>query len=33
MRKDELMAAVIKSEDSYEEIMAFINGSTEREEE
>ena len=33
MRKDELMAAVIKSEHSYEEIMAFIKGSTEREEE
>ena len=26
MRKDELMAAVIKSEHSYEEIMAFIKG-------
>lgn len=33
MRKDELMAAVIKSEHSYEEIMAFIKGSTESEEE
>lgn len=33
MRKDELMAAVIKSEHSYEEIMAFIKDSTEREEE
>ena len=33
MRKDELMAAVIKSEHYYEEIMAFIKGSTEREEE
>ena len=33
MRKDELMAAVIKSEHSYEEIMAFIKGSAEREEE
>ncbi|SEM25897.1 hypothetical protein SAMN04487770_1317 [Butyrivibrio sp. ob235] len=33
LRKDELMAAVIKSEHSYEEIMAFIKGSTEREEE
>ena len=27
LRKDELMAAVIKSEHSYEEIMAFIKGS------
>ena len=26
LRKDELMAAVIKSERSYEEIMAFIKG-------
>ena len=26
MRKEELMAAVIKSEHSYEEIMAFIKG-------
>ena len=26
LRKDELMAAVIKSEHSYEEIMAFIKG-------
>lgn len=26
MRKDELMAAVIRSEHSYEEIMAFIKG-------
>lgn len=33
MRKDELMAAVIKSEHSYEEIMAFIKGSSESEEE
>ena len=33
MRKDELMAAVIKSEHSYEEIMAFIKGSNESEEE
>ena len=33
MRKDELMAAVIKSEHSYEEIMAFIKGSNEIEEE
>ena len=33
MRKEELMAAVIKSEHSYEEIMAFIKGSSEREEE
>lgn len=33
MRKDELMAAVIKSEHSYEEIMAFIKGTTKREEE
>ena len=30
MRKDELMDAVIKSEHSYEEIMAFIKGSDER---
>ena len=28
LRKDELMAAVIKSEHSYEEIMAFIKGDT-----
>ncbi|MBQ7614380.1 MAG: hypothetical protein IJU77_05000 [Butyrivibrio sp.] len=28
MRKEELMAAVIKSERSYEEIMAFIKGGT-----
>ncbi len=33
MRKDELMDAVIKSEHSYEEIMAFIKGSNESEEE
>ena len=33
LRKDELMAAVIKSEHSYEEIMAFIKGSTESEDE
>lgn len=33
MRKEELMAAVIKSEHSYEEIMAFIKGSSESEEE
>jgi len=33
MRKDELIAAVIKSEHSYEEIMAFIKGSNESEEE
>ena len=32
MRKDELMAAVIKSEHSYEEIMAFIKGNKEAEE-
>ena len=28
LRKDELMAAVIKSERSYEEIMVFIKGGT-----
>ena len=33
MRKDELMDAVIKSEHSYEEIMAFIRGTNEREDE
>ena len=33
MRKEELMAAVIKSEHSYVEIMAFIKGSSESEEE
>ena len=33
LRKDELMAAVIKSEHSYEEIMAFIKGYTESEDE
>ena len=33
LRKDELMAAVIKSEHSYEEIMEFIKGSTESEDE
>ena len=33
MRKEDLMAAVIKSEHSYEEIMAFIKGSGESEEE
>ena len=33
MRKDELMDAVIKSKHSYEEIMAFIKGSSESEEE
>ena len=33
MRKDKLMATVIKNEHSYEEIMTFIKGSTEREEE
>ena len=33
LRKDELMAAVIKSEHSYEEIIAFIKGSTESEDE
>jgi hypothetical protein len=33
LRKDELMAAVIKSERSYEEIMAFIKGSAESEDE
>ena len=33
MRKDELMTAVIKSEHSYEEIMAYIKGSNESEEE
>lgn len=32
MRKDELMAAVIKSEHSYEEIMAFIKGDTSEDE-
>ena len=32
MRKDELMAAVIKSEHSYEEIMAFIKGGTSEDE-
>lgn len=29
MRKDELMEAVLKSEHSYTEIMAFIKGETE----
>ena len=29
MRKDELMEAVIKSDRSYAEIMAFIKGTTE----
>ena len=29
MRKDELMDAVLKSEHSYTEIMAFIKGETE----
>ncbi len=33
LRKDELMAAVVKSEHSYEEIMAFKKGSVEREDE
>ena len=33
MRKDELMAAVIKSEHSYEEIMAFIKGGTPKDDE
>ena len=33
LRKDELMAAVIKSNRSYEEIMAFIKGSAESEDE
>lgn len=33
LRKDELMAAVVKSEHSYEEIMAFIKGSVESEDE
>ena len=32
LRKDELMAAVIKSEHSYEEIMAFIKGGTSEDE-
>ena len=32
MRKDELMAAVIKSEHSYEEIMAFIKGGVSEDE-
>ena len=32
MRKDELMAAVIKSEHSYEEIMEFIKGGTSEDE-
>ena len=32
MRKDELMAAVIKSEHSYEEIMAFIKGGSSEDE-
>ena len=31
MRKEELMEAVIKSDHSYEEIMAFIKGSPETE--
>ena len=33
MQKDELMDAIIKSEHSYEEIMAFIRGTNEREDE
>ena len=33
MRKDELMAAVIKSEHSYEEIMSFIKGETSEDDE
>ena len=32
LRKDELMSAVIKSERSYEEIMAFVQGRTTEEE-
>ena len=32
MMKDELMAAVIKSEHSYEEIMAFIKGGSSEDE-
>ena len=32
MRKDELMEAVIKSNHSYAEIMAFIKGTSEEEE-
>ena len=32
MRKDELMEAVIKSDHSYAEIMAFIKGTSEEEE-
>lgn len=32
LRKDKLMAAVIKSERSYEEIMAFIKGGTSNDE-
>ena len=31
MRKDELMEAVIKSDHSYAEIMAFIKGTSEEE--
>jgi hypothetical protein len=33
LRKDELMDAVIKSEHTYEEIMEFIKGSAESEDE
>ena len=33
MRKDEIMAAVINSEHSYEEIMAFIKGGTSEDDE
>lgn len=33
LRKDELMDAVIKSEHTYEEIMEFIKGSSESEDE
>ena len=32
IRKDELMAAVIQSEHSYEEIMAFIKGGSSEDE-
>ena len=33
MQKDELMDAIIKSEHSYEEIMAFIRGTNESQDE